>query len=260
MTVSWSRSRTAIAVAIAVAGVGVTVWSVVRLWPRGPARVVNHAIEAPAVEAVTFDLPTSPDTIETDLTLLNTALRDAAGADEGTEDVRPSDPYGLRRAALEAARLYLAGSAEDLVAYLKSHDLAPLPARLRDDPKALRAVWESQGRALRGMAIATAGIEVRPRSLHGEVFSYSEAMSVTGHRPERVPGVDDADVREGEYEVWEILIPAEMKGITAGHEMRAFQGRLGLWMLRRPADGAWVLYQMRIYDSPSDLFVVIPPM
>src|SRR5690606_2095648 len=108
---------------------------------------------------------------------------------------------------------------------------------------------------LRLANLSTEGVAVRARFLGGREVAQSDPSPVDmTERPERAPWASDPAGQR--LDVYELLVPCRFPT----HEGESFDGRLGLWLARRPGGGEWTLVRICVYNRPNEAGVVMPPI
>jgi len=163
----------------------------------------------------------------------------------------PREPGRFVEALSSVLEVALDGSREAFLAHGRARGLdVGWAERLEGEE-----LWDERARALRGLALASDGIELVPRLLGGRQVTAEDERAVYAHRPERLPGVTDP-ASQG-LDLWEVLLPARLPARLEG-SAQTFEGRLGLAFVL--GERGWELFRVGFYDVPDGSTLPVPPL
>lgn len=179
---------------------------------------------------------------------------------EGDAALTRDEVNSLSSSFLDELAVYWSGDVSRLMSHAERHErITALPDRLMSTPGRLEEVWRATRATFAGARLDLGSLVIRPRFRDGRVQEVHEPVSSTAHRPGRIAGLPE-NPEEGGFTIFEVVLPAEIRGRhRLGHEV-VFPGRWGLWFVRLPDGSDWLMYKMTVYDVPNEVAVAFPPL
>ena len=230
--------------AIALAVGGVAWW---RLMPRN--HQASAAMEALAAQESTGRYSSEDNPVSPLSASIEQAIKDGR---HSLGDLTRGDIEGVAEQVGELGDLYRSGTLDEFLGWMAARGHEPYMALWSkvDDPQ---KEWERLTATVRGAPFNPDAIRIRLRAHNGKVTPPPDGSAVLRSRGALNPELDP--LRERVTAV-EVTIPMRMTNTAGG----TFDGILGIMLVRRPADGAWVPYQTAIYGVPQSTPLPILPL